>query len=340
MTDQKSFPVKAVDSLLGIFSIGGCALSFFTNQIIYLTAPLTVTLTYGLFVQRRILLHNHRIETQAAIHKVLSEYKPESAQNKNQDQIIQPIRKLAYFTKNVITENQESLATRIENGITDLEGSIREQLQGVRLTHEYFLISTRTQSRQELLKALEEVNYRMIIISPWLTKSAINQDVITEFRRVLNQGKRIEVGWGNLGRLKRRRRLTAERIIKSNPHLYNGLPLLEQLEEEFPSNLKIKCLGTHEKIWVCDFNRAYLGSHNILSSGDGSTEREIGIVSSDPYLIRSLIDVFDNAESISRNKQISIDFPSDSDPDDSEPDPNGDDDFDINNKDSDNNNSE
>lgn len=304
MTGQKPFPVKTMDSVLGVSSVGGCILSFFTNQIIFLTAPLTITLTYGLFIQRRILLHNHRIETQEAIHKVLNEYKRENNQSENQDEITPLIQRLAHFTKRVVVDNRAALETRVEDKVTALDSSIREQLQGARLTYEYFLISTRTQSRYELFKALREARHRMIMISPWLTKSAINNDVIAEFRTILEQGTKIEIGWGNLGNLSRKK-ATAENIYRQRPRWYNALPDLQQLEKEYPTLFKLKCLGTHEKMWICDFNKTYFGSHNFLTSGCRSTEREIGVISTDPSLIRNLISIFDDTDEF---RQLPLDF--------------------------------
>jgi uncharacterized protein YjbI with pentapeptide repeats len=86
---------------------------------------------------------------------------------------------------------------------------------------------------------------------------------------------------------------------------YNALPDLRQLERDYPGFFSLKLLGTHEKFLVCDSTFAMLGSHNMLTSNVQSTEREVGIRTTDPYIIQGLIDRFDAALVV--DTQITID---------------------------------
>jgi phosphatidylserine/phosphatidylglycerophosphate/cardiolipin synthase-like enzyme len=57
--------------------------------------------------------------------------------------------------------------------------------------------------------------------------------------------------------------------------------------------LNLKVLGTHEKFLVCDRRFAMIGSHNFMSSGASSSEREVGIKTDSPETIDKLIELFD-----------------------------------------------
>jgi uncharacterized protein YjbI with pentapeptide repeats len=160
---------------------------------------------------------------------------------------------------------------------------------------EYQLVFDRAGSRAVLLEALEQAQERLIIVCPWLNRNSIDNELIQKFRDCLNRNCRIFIGWGHL----------SDRTRIGIGWRYNALPDLRQLERDYPGFFSLKLLGTHEKFLVCDSTFAMLGSHNMLTSSVQSTEREVGIRTTDPYIIQGLIDRFDAAPVV--DTQITID---------------------------------
>lgn len=149
---------------------------------------------------------------------------------------------------------------------------------------EYQLVFNRAGSRSILLEALEQSQEQLIIVCPWLSQNSIDADLLQRFRDCLDRDCCIEIGWGYLG----------DRATPGKGWRYNALPDLRQLEIQYPNRFKLKLIGTHEKFLVCDRTFALLGSHNLLASGTGSNEREVGIRTTDPQIIHQLRDRFDN----------------------------------------------
>jgi uncharacterized protein YjbI with pentapeptide repeats len=161
--------------------------------------------------------------------------------------------------------------------------------------YEYQLVFDRSGSRAVLLEALEQAQGRLIIVCPWLNRNSIDADLMQKFRDCLNRNCRIEIGWGHL----------SDRNRIGISWRYNALPDLRQMEQDYPGFFSLKLLGTHEKFLVCDSTFAMLGSHNLLTSSAQSAEREIGIRTTDPYIIQGLIDRFDNVQVV--DTQITVD---------------------------------
>lgn len=112
----------------------------------------------------------------------------------------------------------------------------------------------------------------------------------------------IDIGWGNLYDLNQKSIRNSSGSIrnrlKNSDHSwsYSALDIIESLETNYPDKFKLKLLGTHEKYLVCDRSWAVLGSHNFLSSGDRSQERELGLWTNDQRIIAELIQRFDKAK--------------------------------------------
>lgn len=161
----------------------------------------------------------------------------------------------------------------------------------------YNLIYGRSQSRQVFLDAIQQSQSRLILVCPWLTKYAINSDVIELMRAALKRGVSIEIGWGHLKDVDNNRAyLSQAELLKSNDWHYNALSDLSELQIEYDRLLQLKVLGTHEKFLVCDRQFAMLGSHNYLTSDTKSSEREIGLKTDNLEIIDKLIKLFDRAE--------------------------------------------
>jgi PLD-like domain len=166
-------------------------------------------------------------------------------------------------------------------------------------TYLYELVCGREESRQILLDALAQSQERLILVCPWLTKFAVDSDVEALITAALSRGVAIDIGWGHLKDANNdRANLSKDKILKSckRKSLYNAIPWIYQLQTEYPDILTLKVLGTHEKFLVCDRQFAMLGSHNYLTSGTSSSEREVGIKTDSPELIDKLIAIFDRAE--------------------------------------------
>ncbi|NEU71461.1 hypothetical protein PI95_002420 [Hassallia byssoidea VB512170] len=176
---------------------------------------------------------------------------------------------------------------------------------------EYKLVYDRDNSREVLMQALEQAEERLIIVCPWLTNKGINQYIIDSFKKLLKYNTCIDIGWGYRGDIIDVNQLDfSEDYLKKiiNDWKYNALNKLEDLEKQFSGKFSFKLLGTHEKYLVCDNKFAMLGSHNLLTSSENNQEREVGILTTDIDIIQGLNDRFDNAESLGKPEDVSIDF--------------------------------
>ena len=188
----------------------------------------------------------------------------------------------------------EQFSTLIQQEIASQFTSIEQSLSD---DFTYDLICGRSGSRQVFLDALQQSQSRLILVCPWLTKYAINSDVIELMRAALQRGVSIEIGWGHLKDVDNNRAyLSQAELLKSNDWHYNALPWLSELQIEYDRLLQLKVLGTHEKFLVCDRQFAMLGSHNYLTSDTKSSEREVGLKTDNPEIIDKLIELFDRAE--------------------------------------------
>ncbi|WP_373543245.1 phospholipase D-like domain-containing protein [Chamaesiphon sp.] len=169
--------------------------------------------------------------------------------------------------------------------------------QSLPTNYKYDLIYGRSQSRQVFLDALQQSRSRLILVCPWLTKYAINSEVVDLMRSALERGVSIEIGWGHLKDVDNNRAyLSQSELLKSNDWHYNALPELSELQIKHDRLLQLKVLGTHEKFLVCDRKFSMLGSHNYLTSDTKSSEREVGLKTDSPEIIDKLITLFDCAE--------------------------------------------
>ncbi|MGB3193233.1 MAG: phospholipase D-like domain-containing protein, partial [Limnoraphis sp.] len=156
------------------------------------------------------------------------------------------------------------------------------------------LVFDRSGSREVLIEALETAEERLIIVCPWLNCNSINENLLEKMRDCLNRNCKVDIGWGYLGDCKK--------IGKG--WRYNALGDLQQLEQEYPDLFRLKLLGTHEKYIVCDFSFAMVGSHNVLTSGVQSAEREVGIRTTDLQIIQGLINRFDQSQETEKSEIV------------------------------------
>ena len=156
------------------------------------------------------------------------------------------------------------------------------------------IITGRKESRQKLITALEQAKKRLILISPWIKKYAVDDKLIEKIKQLLERECQLDIGFG------KGKKEDIRKDIRKDIKLgwYNAVPDLLDIQKQYPSLLNLKILGTHEKCLICDNEFATVGSHNFLTSGDGGEEREVAAKFDCPKAIKRLIEDFDNSQSL------------------------------------------
>lgn len=218
---------------------------------------------------------------------------------------------------NAIAKLSEEVAGQINTAVEQQVTGINRLLKEIQPKYEYKLVIDRDESREVLLESLQQAQEHLILVCPWLTEYVINAEVIQKFRAILKRNGQIDIGWGHLSDTKldqpkhmsRQEFLTlvrhkARKLPNQELWNYQALRSLEQLEQEYPKQFRLKLLGTHEKFLVCDRLWTMLGSHNFLTSGDKSEEREVGLWTDDPYIVDQLIKRFEDADNLEKPSGI------------------------------------
>jgi len=183
----------------------------------------------------------------------------------------------------------------VEKRVTELNQLIKT----IQPVYEYELVFDRSGSCEVFIEvALEQTQHRLILVCPW-PAWAVSQ-VIKKLEVLLKKNVRIDIGWGRLTDINKlpfgsgpiRQRL------ESYSNYYSALPKLSELERNYSNQFNLKLLGTHEKFLVCDDRLAMVGSHNFLTSGSSSDEREAGMKTNDPRIVADLTKRFDNADNL------------------------------------------
>jgi phosphatidylserine/phosphatidylglycerophosphate/cardiolipin synthase-like enzyme len=193
------------------------------------------------------------------------------------------------------SELEKMIASQLEASIADWTTQINQQLALIQ-PFEYQLVINRSGSRAVLMEALEKAQERLILVCPWLGYGT-DAEIINKIESLLKRQIEVWIGWGmqrDFNQAKQIRTSIREQLASRSDY-YIALPKLEELEQQYPHQLRLKLLGTHEKYLVCDHSFAMLGSHNFLASGGRDSEREVGIRTNDPRLITNLIERFEVA---------------------------------------------
>jgi PLD-like domain len=166
--------------------------------------------------------------------------------------------------------------------------------------YSYELVSGRDESRKIFIEALVQSQQRLILVCPWLTNYAIDNEIKNMLVAALNRGVSIAIGWGHLSDVENKTdRLSKENLLKSKARKWGGYGAVEsmyKLQDNSKGLLTFKILGTHEKFLVCDRKFAMIGSHNYMTSNNSSNERELGLKTDSPETIDNLIELFDRLE--------------------------------------------
>lgn len=178
----------------------------------------------------------------------------------------------------------------LEQKLSELQKQVKKQ------TYYYKLIKGRSDSRRLLLQALQDAQRTLVIVCPWITDTGLKDGVLEALEAALERGVIIDIGWGHLRDTKEiRLSLNRDNLLRSKASgLYSGITTLEATQSTYPRRFKLSVLGTHEKFLVVDRKYAFVGSHNFLTSGSTSPERELGIQTDNAELMDELVSLFPN----------------------------------------------
>jgi phosphatidylserine/phosphatidylglycerophosphate/cardiolipin synthase-like enzyme len=301
--------LKIVEHVSLGMSFIGLTIAGMTQQFMFALLPLSLNLSIGTIRRQRLeKSSNKQIQELVSLRNKIPG--TESLTYEDLDKVAQQIQlvesnignRIDSIDRHIISAEgiEELIQNKLDRSVDSLEERLREgQLETIAKIlpkSNYTLVSGRGKSRQVFLTALQNAKSRIILVCPWLTEYGINKEVQNLMVAALEQGVSIDIGWGHLNDVKNKSsRLSQAELLKSDKDnwKYNAIPWLNELQADYPSHFRLKILGTHEKFLVCDRQFAMLGSHNYLSSGDSSSERELGIKTDSPEIINELIELFD-----------------------------------------------
>ena len=199
------------------------------------------------------------------------------------DQESQDVRETQGTTRNA--DERAALAARVreleaaklelESRLSEKESELREATSG-----DFRLIRTE-EHRHYLLKAIEEADSEITLVSAWIGPDAFDDEVCRLLADAINRrGVKVRIAWG-MG--VRRRGYEAKRNREKGENALK--PLRRMVLGSLKSRLDIKLAETHEKFIICDDKFCAWGSLNWLSyrgmRGSGS-RRETSSYSSRP----------------------------------------------------------
>jgi phosphatidylserine/phosphatidylglycerophosphate/cardiolipin synthase-like enzyme len=288
----------------------GLTIAGITQQFMFALAPLSLNLSLGT-IRRQRLERSSNKQIQELVSLKTKIPGTESLTYGDLDRVAQSLQLLASNIGTRIDEIDRSIISsegiekliqnRLDRSVGSMEDRLRQgQLEEIKKIlprkYNYTLVSGRSQSREVFLDALQSARSRIILVCPWLTEYGINEEAKKLIVAALERGVSIDIGWGHFKDVDNKPSgLSREELLKSDKDdwKYNAIPWLDKLQAKYSSHLTLKVLGTHEKFLVCDRQFAMLGSHNYLTSGDSSNERELGLKTDSPEIINELIELFE-----------------------------------------------
>ncbi|MEB3828701.1 tetratricopeptide repeat protein [Phormidium sp. CCY1219] len=192
----------------------------------------------------------------------------------------------------LLSVDGKNMGLAIAKSVEQQLEQIHQLLQGIQ-AHEYQLVFDRPSIREQLETAIDSTQQRLILVCPWLSRASIDHSLVQKIEELLKRGAQIDIGWGHLRDIEAgefpiriNERWQSDPVVKRG--LYDALNELEALKESYPNQLRFKILGTHENFIVRDDAWAMVATHHFLSSSDALPEREVGLRTSDPRIIREL----------------------------------------------------
>jgi DNA-binding MarR family transcriptional regulator len=178
------------------------------------------------------------------------------------------------------TQEDVTLATRRRTEVQEDIERLTERIRELESSAPTVQILSMAEHRPRLLQALQDAEKRVIIISPWLTPTAVNRELQDLIAQRIADGIEIWIGHG-FGEPDHREEKTLrdlERIQKGK----GGRKLhLHRLEE------------THAKVVICDSKYMITTSFNWLSFAgrpDWGNRVEFGTLTTDPAAVEAMLD--------------------------------------------------
>ena len=148
--------------------------------------------------------------------------------------------------------------------------------------------------RQAFLESLKQAEKCLYIISPWINKAVVTEEVLEDMENLLKKGVSIRIIYG----IETEQQMQAQQDSRNK----NTENMAEKMREAFAGygELFTICHGsTHEKVLICDKKYCISGSLNFLSydGGEsmnyakGSFRREGGFCCYDEDAIQQVIDI-------------------------------------------------
>lgn len=197
-------------------------------------------------------------------------------------------------TQTPVAPAEAEIQNQVERAVESRLGEINQLLKVIG-SSDMKLVFDRPEIRAALEEALSGAQERLIIVSPWLSRSGIDKDLLGMLEAFVQRKGKIDIGWGYLGDIDAGqfpRRINQQWLDGSRVGGYDALNDLEQLRSKYPKQLRLKVLGTHENFLVWDSAGAIVTTHHFLSAGAGYPEREVGILTTEPRIIQGLINRF------------------------------------------------
>ncbi len=133
-----------------------------------------------------------------------------------------------------------------------------------------------------LKHALSTVGKRLIIVSPWIKRGAVDEEIIKLIQSALHRGVWIAIGYGMPPYPGQTRDDYIDGWVKGQFERLGKQPNGNRLHIEWLHN-------THEKVLVCDDNFCVVTSYNWLSyRGDRGFRRERGMYHEDPRMVQEV----------------------------------------------------
>lgn len=198
---------------------------------------------------------------------------------------------LRSHTPNNITESDEPIIhdPNFAAGIEEIKKQLDQINQKIEQKYEFsdgqFLHDQ--EIRRKLLVALSTAEHEVDIISPWLSRYAVDRNLISLMEKALQKNVTIKILYGINGANDsyKERLNTSETIATELSHRFKRYDKLFKIQKD----------NTHEKILLCDERFYMVGSFNLLSFAGNfraNTRREIMLYSENPELIKKLRETY------------------------------------------------
>ncbi len=205
------------------------------------------------------------------------------------DQELYELRTVRSIDSEKPTFNHEAQMEELLERITELERENRSLETDLQSSEVTFLPTE--DHRQWFERALREAESRVIVISPWMNRHAVDSQIVELIADAIARGVQVDIGYG----------IAPRNHEEKERFRWQTKPVIKELKRctQDSDRLGIHNInGTHEKILICDTKFGITGSFNWLSyRGEINNyyRRETSTILNNFRDIERLIDVADEA---------------------------------------------